>query len=144
MTYLAKNITFLPNLGEACDRITARAKAENEAEERRFAVDRVKRMIDDPRGHTDAKMATALTWFMRQSGKDRDDDGNVYYQRADELLFAINLRQQAARNKAKLQATVAAWPTHRPRRRGKRLAALALGYGAALSVAVLLRWAGVV
>lgn len=138
MTYLAKNVTFLPNLAQACDRITARAKAENEAEERRFAVERARKIIRNPKGYTDSQLRTACGFYMTHG------DGGPDYLTADAHIYAINRRQQAARNKAKMQATVASWPAERPQRRGKWLAPVALGYLAALAVAVALRWADLI
>lgn len=92
-------VTPLPGMPRRCARIVANARLEAAAEARRKACQRAKAMMDDPRGYTDAQMQTACGWFMNQSKSDRDDDGNVYYQRADELLYSITLRQRAAINR---------------------------------------------
>ena len=96
-------ITPLPGMPRRCARIVANARLEAEAEARKKACQRAKAMMDDPRGYTDAQMQTACSWFMNQSKSDRDDDGNVYYQRADELLYSITLRQRAAVNRKTFQ-----------------------------------------
>jgi hypothetical protein len=92
-------VRYLPNLADACDRMTARAKADNIARETGQAIARAKLIMDNPRGYTDSQVETACGWFMRQSNAARDDDGNVYYQRADELLYSIHLRQRSAINR---------------------------------------------
>lgn len=104
------NIAFLPNLTAAIARITARAKAENEAEARAIAIRKAKRAIDRPRGFTDAQLREICAAFMALSPtRDELADGwGVYYQRADQHIFAINKREQIARNKAKCQAALAA------------------------------------
>ncbi len=104
---MTAHLAYLPGMKARCARITANAKAEHEAEALALAVTRFKRMVDDPRGYTDAQMGTACGWFMRLSNVQRDDDGNVYYQRADQLLFAIERRRQVAVNRAKCRAAVA-------------------------------------
>ncbi len=98
MTYLAKNVTFLPNLAQACDRITARAKAENEAEERRFAVERARKIIRNPKGYTDSQLRTACGFYMTHG------DGGPDYLTADAHIYAINARERVARNQARVAA----------------------------------------
>lgn len=104
MTAIIRN---LPGMATRCRRLTANAKAEAEAEAIARAVKRAKAMIDDPRRYTDAQMGTACAWLMKLSSAQRDDDGNVYYQRADQIIFALERQRQVALNKVKFQATLA-------------------------------------
>lgn len=140
-------IRTLPGMATRCRRLTENAKAEAEAEAIARAVKRAKAMITDPRGYTDAQLGTACAWFMRLSNAQRDDDGNVYYQRADQHIFAINKRQQIARNRAKCRAALEALdetPARIALRHGKQLGAVAVGYALAVAAGALLWWAGVV
>ena len=85
-------VTYLPNLAAACDRITARQRAANIAEEHAEAVETCKRIIDDPRGYTDAQLREVCGFYMTHG------DGGVHYLRADQHIYAINRREWQARN----------------------------------------------
>lgn len=89
-------VTYLPNLAAACDRITARQRAANIAEEHAEAVETCKRIIDNPRGYTDAQLREVCGFYMavpREHG-----GGGVHYLRADAHIYAINRREWQARN----------------------------------------------
>ena len=140
MTNLAPNLHWHPRLAEGCDRLNARAKAENEAEERRFAIERARKIIRKPKGYTDAQLRTACGFYMAHG------DGGPDYMLADQHIFAINKRQQIARNKAQFQATLAAMqaeetPAKIAMRYRKSVAALGLGLWLAVVVATVFGWA---
>lgn len=140
MTYLTRKVTFLPNLDAACDRITARAKAEA-ARDRAKIVRQAKRVIDDPRGYTDEQLREVCAAFMAMSPTpvERADDWNLYWLRARDHIAGIDIRAQVARNRAKALLTVQ--PEYR---NGKKLQAVTLGFLCALAVIVALRAGGVV
>lgn len=99
------SVRHLPNMRSRCIRVAENARAEREAEARANAVKRAKSMMDDPRGYTDAEIKAACEWFMGMPKSDRDDEGNVYYQRADQLIYSVHLRQRAAIDRQKFQVT---------------------------------------
>ncbi len=98
----AHNLAFLPDMSARMSRIVRNAKAENDAEERQASVERARRIIRKPNGYTDGQLRTACGFYMTHG--DRGPD----YLLADQHLFAINKRQQIARNRAKAAARVAA------------------------------------
>lgn len=75
-------------------RLTQRERDANTAAEWAEAVAEAQRIIDDPRGYTDAQLREICGAYMACGA------GGVHYLRADQLLFAINRREQIARNKA--------------------------------------------
>ena len=75
-------------------RLTKRQAEANAAQEYADAVAEAQRIIDDPRGYTDAQLREICGAYMACGA------GGVHYLRADQLLFAINRREQIARNKA--------------------------------------------
>lgn len=137
MSYLAPNVRFLPNLADACDRITARAKAENEAEERRRAVERARQIIRNPKGYTDAHLRTACGFYMTHG------DGGPDYLDADKHLFAIEKRRKVAVNHARCRAALAAVDDRAEREERARIAAYRKRLGA-VTVGILLAMAAVV
>lgn len=149
MTLIARNIAFLPNLAQACDRITARAKAENAAEERARCIRKAKRFIDDPRGCTDAQLREICASFMAMSPTREElaDGWNVYYLRADQRLTAIEIRRKQAINKAHCQAALARIDDREKAARiamryRPQLLAMGVGLAGAVLVAVALAAAG--
>lgn len=75
-------------------RLTARQRARNTEQEYAEAVAEAQRIIDDPRGYTDAQLREICAAYMSCGA------GGVHYLRADQHIFAINRREQIARNKA--------------------------------------------
>lgn len=124
-------IHYLPNVGQACDRMTARAKAENEAEERQASVERARRIIRKPKGYTDGQLRTACGFYMTHG------DGGPDYLLADQHLFAINKRQQIARNRAKAAALFHEPADETSARIAKRFRPQMLAMGAGLTLAAL-------
>jgi hypothetical protein len=90
MTHHARNIAFLPNIAEACDRIAARAKAENEGEE---LLATARAIMARPTLYSDDDVLDACT-YARTHGDGMD------WQRADQLVYAIRQNQRIARNRA--------------------------------------------
>lgn len=66
-----------PHAAEAAQRIRDREQAEHAAQMHRLAIERAKRIIDDPRGVSDAKLSTACLWYMRLS-KGQGGGGDHY------------------------------------------------------------------
>ena len=89
---MTATVTYHPRLADACDRINARAAAENIAAERAQAIADCKRIIDDPRGYTDAQLREVCGFYMTHG------NGGDHYLRADAHIFAINKREFIARN----------------------------------------------
>lgn len=142
MTRLASNMVWHPRVIEGCDRINARAKAENEAEDHAFAVERARKIIRDPRGVSDKNLRTACMWFMAHG------DGGSDYLLADQHIYAINARERVARNR---QAAVAlnfaglagrAEEEARLDRYRRRLGGVTAGYLVAMAVVVVLAGLG--
>lgn len=143
MTRLAPNMVWMPNLAEACDRINARAKAENEAEELARRVESARRIIRKPRGVSDNQLRTACGFYMSHG------DGGPDYLLADQHLFAINRREQVARNRAKAAARQPRFDADREERARiamarKGLGLFTVGYLTAMAVIVALYGLGVV
>lgn len=90
-------------------RLTLRQRERNVAEERaetRALLDLAKRIIDDPRGYTDAQLREVCGAYMaipQEAG-----GGGVHYLRADQHIFAIDRREKIARNRAAFAAQQAA------------------------------------
>ena len=83
-----------PHAAEAAQRIRDRQRAEHAAQARNLAIERAKRIIDNPLGISDAKLATACAWYMTISKA--EGGGGVHYLRADQHLTAIRLREAEA------------------------------------------------
>jgi hypothetical protein len=145
MTRIERKITFMPNLSEACDRITARAKAENEAKERAAAIAKAKRVIDNPRGYTDSQVREICADFMalEPTREELADGWGVYYQRADQHIFAIDMRRVRSLNEAKCRAALARVEERNDREERARLAMQRKRVGA-VTVGVLLALAAIV
>lgn len=73
-------------------RLTERQRQANIAEERAEAITCCKRIIDNPRGYTNAQLREVCGFYMTYG------DGGVHYLRADEHIAAINKREFIARN----------------------------------------------
>lgn len=132
MTHHARNIAFLPNIAEACDRIAARTKAKNKDDELLAAAVSV---LHDWRDYPAAVVRGAIVTA------EKSDDGYAV-QVARQVRDQINAREQIARNRPR---ALMPWmdAARRDKRHGRTLAALALGYVAALGLIVALRWGGV-
>ena len=89
---MTATVTYHPRLADACDRINARAAAENIAAERAQAIADCKRIIDHPRGYSDAQLREVCGFYMTHG------NGGVHYLRADQHIYAINRREWQARN----------------------------------------------
>ena len=89
---MTATVTYHPRLADACDRINARAAAENIAAERAQAIADCKRIIDHPRGYSDAQLREVCGFYMTHG------TGGVHYLRADQHIYAINRREWQARN----------------------------------------------
>ena len=94
-----------PHAAEAAQRVRDREQADHEAKMHNLAVERAKRIIDDPRGVSDAKLSTACTWYMRLSKG--QGGGGDHYLRADAHLAAIRLREADAREAQETSLKVA-------------------------------------
>lgn len=77
-------------------RMTERQRAANIAEERAEAIADCKRIIDNPRGYTDAQLREVCGYYMSVSLE--EGGGGVHYLRADAMIFALNKREWQARN----------------------------------------------
>lgn len=75
-------------------RLTDRQRELNRAEEYAEAVAEAQRIIDNPRGYTDAQLREVCAAYMAHG------TGGAHYLRADQHIFAINRREQIARRKA--------------------------------------------
>lgn len=75
-------------------RLTAQQAAASAAEEWAEAVADAQRIIDDPRGYTDDQLREICGAYMNSGA------GGVHYLRAEQHIYAINRREQIARNKA--------------------------------------------
>ena len=89
---MTATVTYHPRLADACDRINARAAAENIAAERAQAIADCKRIIDHPYGYSDDQLRAACGFYMTHG------NGGVHYLRADQHIYAINRREWQARN----------------------------------------------
>jgi len=107
-----------PSAAEAEARARDRELEAHAAAMHDLAVDRAKRIIDDPRGVSDAKLATACVWYMRLSKG--EGGGGDHYLRADQHLTAIRLREAEAREAQETSVKIAM--RYRP-----QLTAIALG-----------------
>jgi hypothetical protein len=134
-------LAYLPDMAIRRERIDMAAQSIARAD----AVRRAKRVIDDPRGYSDEQLAEVCAAFMAMSPTraEQADGWGVYYQRADQHLFAIRKRERIARNRAQCQAMLAEMPRSRAPRRGREVAAVLAGCLLALAVAVALHSAGV-
>ena len=81
-------------------RLTQRQREANIAAERAEVIRDAKRCIDRPGRLTDAELREVCIAFMamRPTPDELADDWNVYYQRADQHLYAINRREWQERN----------------------------------------------
>ena len=77
---------------ETFTRLTERQRAANIAAERAQAIADCKRIIDDPRGYTDAQLREVCGFYMTHG------NGGDHYLRADAHIYAINKREFIARN----------------------------------------------
>jgi hypothetical protein len=75
-------------------RLTERQAEANAAQEYADAVAEAQRIIDNPRGYTDDQLREVCAAYMACGA------GGVHYLRADEHIYAINRREQIARNRA--------------------------------------------
>lgn len=130
MTRIAPNLVWHPRLAEGCDRLNARAKAENEASERASAVERARKIIRNPRGVSDKNLRTACMWFMAHG------DGGPDYLLADQRLFEITKREQIARNRAQAAALQSSFDADREEAARLALARKNLGLFAVLYMMV--------
>ena len=89
---MTATVTWHPRTADCCDRINARAAAENIAAERAQAIADCKRIIDDPRGYDDAQLREVCGFYMTYG------NGGDHYLRADAHIFALNKREFIARN----------------------------------------------
>lgn len=102
-------IIAFPSTRATFARLTLRQRDRNVAEEQaetRALIDLAKRIIDDPRGYTDAQLREVCGAYMdipQEAG-----GGGVHYLRADQHIFAINRREKIARNRAAFAAQQAA------------------------------------
>lgn len=119
-----------PSAAEAEARARDREIEAHAAEMHDLAVERAKRIIDDPRGVSDAKLGTACVWYMRLSIG--EGGGGDHYLRADQHLTAIRLRDAEARE---AQREAEETSVKIAMRSAPKLRALAIGLGAALIVA---------
>ncbi|MBA3912158.1 MAG: hypothetical protein C0524_20325, partial [Rhodobacter sp.] len=115
-------ITYHPRVAMGRDRINARAAAENIAAERAQAIADCKRIIDDPRGYTDAQLREVCGFYMTHG------NGGDHYLRADAHIFAINKREFIARNCPRPEPVIS--------EPAKQLAALVIGGLVAVALAV--------
>lgn len=90
------NIIRLPLDVTVFDRLNARQRLANLAEERAEAVQTCKDIIDDPRGYSDAQLREVCGFYMAQPVS--AGGGGVHYLRADQHIYAINRREWQARN----------------------------------------------
>lgn len=77
-------------------RLTQRERDANTAAEWAEAVAEAQRIIDDPRGYTDAQLREICGAYMASGA------GGVHYLRADQHIYAINMREIQARNRQKI------------------------------------------
>lgn len=87
-------------------RLNERQRAKHQAEEYAEAVAEAQRIIDNPRGYTDAQLREVCAAYMAHG------TGGVHYLRADQHIFAIDRCEQIARNKA----AQSSWAVVRERR----------------------------
>jgi hypothetical protein len=90
MTHHARNIAFLPNIAEACDRIATRAKAKNKDDELLAAAVSV---LHDWRDYPAAVVRGAIVTA------EKSDDGYAI-QMARQVKGQINDAERIARNRA--------------------------------------------
>lgn len=119
---MTATVTYHPRTADCCDRINARAAAENVAAERAQAIADCKRIIDDPRGYDDAQLREVCGFYMTHG------NGGDHYLRADAHIFAINKREFIARNCPRPEPAIS--------EPAKQLAALVIGGLVAVALAV--------
>lgn len=130
MTHHARNIATMPNIEEACARLLARAKRENEAEE---LLGTAVSIMHDWQQYPARTVRDAII-IAQKSG-----DGYAV-QMARQVIDQLNDAEQIARNRAAALMSDTSASIARQHRAG--LSALALGYAAALGVALALHWGG--
>jgi hypothetical protein len=92
MTHHSRNIAFLPNIADACDRIAARAKAKNQDDELLAAAVSV---LHDWRDYPAAVVRGAIVTA------EKSGDGYAI-QMADKVKYQLSMREIQARNRAKI------------------------------------------